>query len=81
MVFCIVCVGFLENMAKVNQVTVKTVNNHQAKIVVVKFDGTDNFSMWRYEVMDALTVSNLEDALLLENSPEKISEKNWDKMN
>jgi len=48
---------------------------------VVKFDDMNNFHMWRCEVLDALTTSNLEDALLLENKPEVISEKNWDKMN
>jgi len=37
--------------------------------------------MWRCEVMDALTASNLEDSLLYEKKPEEISEKNWDKMN
>ena len=57
--------------------TVKTVNIHQSNIDVVKFDGTNNFSMWRYEVMDALTISNLQNSLLL---TEEISEKDWDKM-
>ena len=31
--------------------------------------------------MDALTASNLKDALCLEEKPEKTSEKYWDKMN
>ena len=35
------------------------------KIDVVKFDGK-NFGMWRCEVMDALTASNLENTLQLE---------------
>ena len=45
---------------------VKTMNIHQSKIDVVKFDGTNNFDMWRYEVMDALNVQNLEDKLLFQ---------------
>ena len=36
---------FLEEMADVNQSTVKTVNIHHSRIDVVKFDGTNNFSM------------------------------------
>jgi len=43
--------------------TVKSVNPHQMKIDVVKFGGTNNFGIWRCEVLDALTVSNLEDTL------------------
>jgi len=46
------------------------------KIDVVKFDGKNNFGMWRCEVMDALTVSNLEDTLRLEEKSEETSEKN-----
>ena len=68
-------------MAEVNQSTVKTVNIHQSEINVVKFDGTNNFNMWRCEVLDALTASNLEDALLLERKPEENSEKDWSKIN
>jgi len=71
----------LETMAEVNQSTVKTVNIHQLKIDVMKFDGTNNFDMWRYEVMDALTALKLEESFLYDNKPEKISEKDWDKMN
>jgi len=48
---------------------------HQSKIEVVKFDGTNNFEMWRYEVMNALTTSNLKDALLLGRKPEESSDK------
>jgi len=65
----------------VNQVRVRIMNVHQAKINVAKFDGSNNFGIWRCEVMDALTTLNLKDALLLENKPEEISEKDWDKMN
>ena len=35
-------------------------NSHSLKIDVVKFDGKKNFGMWRCEVMDALTASNLQ---------------------
>jgi len=34
-------------------------NPHPMKIDVVKFDGTNNFRMWRCEVIDTLTVINL----------------------
>ena len=40
-------------MAEINQFMVKTVNIDQLKIDVVKFDGVNNFSMWRCLVMDA----------------------------
>jgi len=41
----------------------------------VKFDGKDNFDMWRCEVMDALTASNLEDTLPLEKRHDSTSEE------
>ena len=50
--------------------TVKTMNPHP-RIDVVKFNGTNNFGMWRCEVMDALNASNLEDTLLLEKRRSK----------
>jgi len=59
----------------------KSVNPHQLRIDVVKFDGKNNFSMWRCEVMDALTTSNLEDTLRLEKKCASTTEKDWDKMN
>jgi len=55
--------------------TVKSGNPHPIRIDLVKFDGKKNFGMWRCEVMDALTVSNLEDTLQLEEKPEEISAK------
>ena len=64
-----------------SQSTVKSVNAHPMKIDVVKFNGTNNFGMWRCEVMDALMASNLEDTLRLEEKPKETSEKDWDKMN
>ena len=51
------------------------------KIVVVKFDGTNNFEMWRCEVMDVLTTSNLEDTLQLKEKLKETSENDWDKKN
>ena len=47
---------------------VKIMNSHPLKIDVVKFDGQNNFEIWRCEVMDALMASNLEDTLRLEKS-------------
>ena len=48
--------------------TVKFMNPYSLKIDVVKFEGKNNFGMWRCEVMDALTTSNLEDTLQLKKS-------------
>jgi len=48
---------------------------------VVKFDGKNNFGMWRCEVMNALMTSNLEDTLRLEKKYEITFEEDWDKMN
>jgi len=61
--------------------TVKYVNPHPLKIDVVKFDGMNKFGMWRCEVMDVLTASNLEDTLRLEKKRNSTSEEDWDKMN
>ena len=52
----------------------KIMNPHPLKIDVVKFDGKNNFGMWRCEEMDALTTSNLEDTFRLEKKPEATSE-------
>ena len=54
----------------------KLVNPHLMKIDMVKFDDKNNFGMWRCEVMDALTTSNLEDTLRLKEKPKETSEKN-----
>ena len=59
----------------------KSVNPHLLRIDVVKFDSKDNFGMWRCEVMDALTASNLEDTLRLEKKRASTMEEDWDKMN
>jgi len=60
---------------------VKFMNLHSLKIDVVKFDDKNNFGMWRCEVMDALTASNLEGTLWLEKKRKATSEEEWDKMN
>ena len=44
-------------MAGYSTSTVKFVNPHPLRIDVVKFDGKNNFGMWRCEVMDALTAT------------------------
>ena len=56
-------------------------NPHPLRIDVVKFDCKNNFGIWRCEVMDALTASNLEDTLRLEKKWDSTSEEDWDMMN
>ena len=55
---------FEESVEKMTResTSVRSMNPHP-RIDVVKFNGTNNFGMWRCEVMDALTASNLEDTL------------------
>ena len=60
--------------------SVKTMNPHP-RIDVVKFNDTNNFGMWRCEVMDALNASNLEDTLLLEKKRSTTTDEEWAKMN
>jgi len=62
-------------MVEDSQSSVKFVSHLPTNIDIVKFDDTNNFRMWRYEVMDALTASNLEDSLHLKEKPEETSEK------
>ena len=38
-------------------------NYHLTRIDVVKFDGKNNFKLWRCEVLDVLNTQNLKDAL------------------
>ena len=73
--FHITLLDLLEEMARNSQPMLKIVNIHKSKIDVVRFEGTNNFGMWRYEVMDALMTSNLEDALLLERKLEETFKK------
>jgi len=58
----------VEKMAEEDTSSGKLMNPHSLRIDVVKFNGTNNFGMWRCEVMDALTASNHEDTLRLEKS-------------
>ena len=42
---------------------VKNIQNiHHLKINMVKFDGTNNFGLWRCKVLDALNGQNLKDS-------------------
>ena len=60
--------------------SMRSMNPHP-RIDVVKFNGTNSFGIWRCDVMDALTASNLEDTLRLEKKRASTTEKDWDKMN
>jgi len=55
----------IEKMTEDSISTVKFINPHPLRIDVVKFNDKNNFGIWRCEVMDALTTSNLEDTLRL----------------
>ena len=55
--------------------------NPHPRIDVVKFNDMNSFGMWRCEVMEALTASNLKDALRLEKKRASSTEEDWDKMN
>ena len=52
--------------------TVQSLSIHSMKIDVEKFNGTNNFGLWRYEVLDALNAQNLEDTLELDGKPDDI---------
>jgi len=67
-------------MARVSQSMVKSMNIHQSKIDVMKFDCTNNFGMCIWMVIDALNVQNLKETLLLQEKITEISEKDGDKM-
>jgi len=45
------------------------------------FDGTNNFELWRCEVLDALNAQNLEEAVELQERLEEMEENIWKKMN
>jgi len=68
-------------MAGENSSMLKIVNPHPLKIDAVKFDDKNNSGMWRCEVIDVLTTSNLENTLCLKEKPEETSENDRDKMN
>ena len=55
---------------------VKNIQNyHHMKIDVVKFNGTNNFGLWRCKVLDELNAQNLEDSLELQEKPTDLEEK------
>ena len=54
--------------------TIQSLNIHSMKIDVEKFNGTNNFGLWRCEVLDALNAQNLEDTLELDGKPDEIEE-------
>ena len=57
---------------------IKNIQNiHNLKIDVVKFNGTNNFELWRCEVLDALNEQNSEDSLDLQEKPAEMKEKVW----
>ena len=51
------------------------------KIDVVMIDDTNNFGLWRCEVMNAMNVQNLKNILELQERPTKVEENVWNKMN
>ena len=50
-------------------------NVHHTKIDVIKFDGTNNFRLWRCEVLDKLNAQNLEDTLEFQERPVEVDKK------
>ena len=55
-----------ETSSESESFVVKNIQNvHHMKIDMVKFDGTNNFELWRCELVDALNAQNLEDTLEL----------------
>ena len=48
---------------------------------MVNFDGTNNFSLWICEILDALNAQNLGDTFELQERPVEVDEKVWKKMN
>jgi len=51
------------------------------KIEIDKFDGNNNFNMWRVEVIDALTAQDLEETITEDEKPDDITDRKWEKMN
>ena len=64
-----------ETSSESDSFVVKNIQNiHHMKINVVKFNGTNNFELWRCEVMDALNAQKLEDILELQEIPREVDE-------
>jgi len=56
--------------------TIQSLNIHQSsKIDVVKFNGTNNFDLWRCEMLDALIAQSFEDILELQEKPAEVKQK------
>ena len=56
-----------ETSSESDSFNIKNIQNvYRMNIDVVKFDGTNNFGLWRCEVMDTLNAQNLKDALELQ---------------
>ena len=56
-----------------------TVMYSNVKIDVEKFNGANNFGMWRCKVIDALCQLDLDE--VLDGKPEDMDDKVWRKMN
>ena len=65
-----------ESSAKPLAVRTMVSNN---KFEVEKFDGTNNFYMWQCEVTNVLVQQELD--ITLEDKPEGMSDKDWEKIN
>ena len=51
-----------------------------SNVKVEKFDGTNNFGVWRGEVSDLLVIQDL-DVSFQEEMPEDMTEAKWTKLN
>ena len=47
----------------------------------MKFERTNNFELWRCEVLDALNAQNVRDSLEFQEKPVEMKEKVWGKKN
>ena len=58
----------------------KTKNVTSAKIDVEKFDSLNNFGLWQCEILDGLCQQD-QDIALEETKPEKMNDKEWERIN
>ena len=71
-----------ETSSESDSFNIKNIQNvYHMNIDVVKFDGTNNFRLWRCGVMDTLNAQNLKDTLELQERLAEVYEKVWKKMN
>ena len=73
--------GPSRNSGKAKEFVFHPVSASTPKINVEKFDGKINFSMWRYDVMDALCCMRLVHTLDYATRPSKCNEEEWTEMN